>query len=340
MLLSLMTEDKLARHPWLEKQGFPRSTRYCNDSNDLQMSSPGALWLGVRQRFQHGLRVAWYRDVVRPRILGTPPIAGTVDKRCEIHVFTSRKDWLNLVWALKSFYVASGRRYSLCIHEDGSLANGEVAALARHFPDARIIRRQEADARLAGVLAAFPRSLRFRNMNLLAPKLFDFAAFLESDRMGLFDSDLLFFAPPAAYLARVEDPDYRSNTFNADCNSSYTVDPQAVRNYTGVELVPLINTGLALVHRRSVRWDWTEEFLAIPGILNGHFWRIEQTLYALCSSRYGVELLPEDYAVNLEGGLGTRCFRHYIGAIRHLMYREGMARLVQDGFFDKIRAWY
>ena len=83
--------------------------------------TPGAIWLRANQKYGHGLRVAWYRDVVRPRILSTPPITGTTDKRCEIHVLTSKEDWLNLIWTLKSFYIASGRRYALCIHEDGSL---------------------------------------------------------------------------------------------------------------------------------------------------------------------------------------------------------------------------
>jgi hypothetical protein len=301
--------------------------------------TPGALWLKLCQTFGHGIRVAWYRDVVRPRILLTGPFEDTTDKRCEIHVLTSKRDWLNLVWTLKSFYVASGRRYALCIHEDGSLADTELTELARHFPAARIIRRSEADARLAKVLRGFPRSLHFRNTNLLAPKLFDFLAYLESDRMGLFDSDLLFFENPVTYLQRVEDRDYDLNTFNADCNSAYTVDAEAVRNQTGIELLPRVNTGLALVHRRSIRWDWTEEFLALPGILDGHFWRIEQTLYALCSSRFGVELLPEEYAVSLKPGLGTRCFRHYIGTIRHLMYSEGIARLVRNGFFKNQLVW-
>jgi hypothetical protein len=97
-----------------------------------------------------------------------------------------------------------------------------------------------------------------------------------------------------------------------------------------------VNSGLGLVHRDSVRWDWTEEFLALPGILAGHFWRIEQTLYALCSSRYGVELLPDEYTLRLEPGIGARCFIHYNGTIRHLMYGEGMARLVKDGFLGRL----
>ena len=118
--------------------------------------TPGALRLRLHQKFQHGLRVAWYRDVVRPRILKSPPIAETSDRRFEIHVLTSRHDWLNLIWSLKSFYAASGRRYALCIHEDGTLDPFALSSLQQHFPTARIIRRHEADQRLAQELEAFP----------------------------------------------------------------------------------------------------------------------------------------------------------------------------------------
>ena len=282
--------------------------------------------------------MAWYRDIVRSRILSTGPIAGTTDKSCEIHVLTSKEDWLNLLWTLKSFYVASNRRYALCIHEDGSLGTEELRLLQLHFPDARIIQRELADAKVAEVLRGFPRSLAFRNTNQLGLKVFDFIVFLNSERMGLFDSDLLFFAEPTIYLQRIEDPAYCRNTFNADCGGAYTVEPDSIRALVGHEVVPRVNSGFGLVHRDSVRWDWTEEFLALPGILDGYFWRIEQTLFALCSSRYGVELLPDEYTLRLEAGIGTRCFRHYNGKIRHLMYGEGIAWLVRNDFLNQLRA--
>src|SRR5262249_35659586 len=150
-----------------------------------------------------------------------------------------------------------------------------------------------------------------------------------------FDSDLLFFAEPKIYLQRVEDPAYRRNIFTADSEDGYTVRPDAVRPLIGHELQPRVNTGFGLVHRHSIRWDWTEEFLALPGILDGHFWRIEQTLFALCSSRYGVDLLPSEYTLRLDAGIGTHCFRHYVGAIRHLMYGEGMPRLIEQGLLEQ-----
>jgi hypothetical protein len=256
------------------------------------------------------------------------------DATCEIHVLTSKQDWLNLIWTLKSFYWASGRKYALCIHDDGSLGAEQQDALKRHFPQARIIDRADADRRMEAVLDDYPRCRRFRFSNHLAPKIFDFAAYLETERMLLLDSDLLFFAPPTELLLRIEDHAYGKNTVNADVASAYTTDAATVRAHTGVELIDRFNSGLGLIHRDSLRLDWIEEFLGVPGIL-GHFWRIEQTLFALCSSRFGVELLPPEYDVYLAHGLGNRPSRHYVGAIRHLMYREGMPRLVRQGLLKR-----
>jgi hypothetical protein len=293
--------------------------------------SLGSLLLRFRQRFGKGLRVAYWRDVARPRILKTRPVSATGDGACEIHVMTSREDWLNLVWALKSFYWASGKQYRLCVHDDGTLSAEGTNALREHFPGARIIGRAESDARMRSALAGFPNCLQFRFSNLLAPKVFDFPAYLESERMLLLDSDVLFFRRPDALLGAIDDPGYRMNRFNPDSGSWYTVPPGRVGTDPPFELKNSINSGLALVHRASLRLDWIEEFLQLPTILDGHFWRIEQTLYALCSSRFGVELLPEEYRVRTQGGIDGCPVRHYVGAIRHLMYREGMRELVRRG---------
>jgi hypothetical protein len=297
--------------------------------------SAGGLYLRFRQWSEHGMSTAYYRDIVRQRILRTAPVTGTIDRICELHVMTCRRDWLNLIWTLKSFYQFSKRHYALCIHEDGTLPPEGIGQLRRHFPDARLIRRRDADARLEVALRGYPRSLTFRRANVLALKLFDFAVYLEAERLALFDSDLLFFSEPTAYLQHVESTGSCKNVFNADFASAYTVSPEMVRAHAGLELQPRVNSGLGLIHRNSLRWDWIEEFLALPNIQDGHFWRIEQTLFALCSSRYGVELLPDEYTLYLEPGIGLRPYRHYVGTIRHLMYREGIARLTKTGFLNR-----
>jgi hypothetical protein len=246
--------------------------------------SLGSIALKIRQKYQHGLGTAYYRDTVRQRILQTKPIANTTDRTCEIHVLTYEKDWLNLIWALKTFYHYSDRHYALCIHDDGTLTEDNRATLHYHFPDARIIDRPSADRFVLETLQAHPRCLEFRKTNHLSPKVFDFAAYLETDRMLLLDSDVLFFAEPVALLQRIENPDYNLNTVNGDVASAYTVDPTIVREKCGVELIDRFNSGLGLIHKDSLNLDWIEEFLGLPDII-GYFWRIEQTLYALFTSR-------------------------------------------------------
>ncbi len=301
------------------------------------MASIGKLLYAFNQRFEHGLDTAYYRDVIRPKILNTAPIAETTDSTCEIHVFTCAKDWLNLVWTLKTFYYYSQCQYALCIHDDGTLIESDLTTLQHHFPNARIIVRPSADAHVLQELAAYPRCLEFRKINHLAPKVFDFRAYLESDRMLLLDSDILFFAKPTALLSRLEDPNYQLNTVNGDVQSAYTVDPEVVKEKCGFELIDRFNSGLGLIHKDSLNLAWVEEFLGLPDII-GHFWRIEQTLYALCSSRYGVELLPDEYRVRLEENIQGLSSRHYVGAIRHLMYGEGVRQLVQQGFLKALKA--
>jgi len=116
----------------------------------------GSLVLQLRQTFEHGVRTAYYRDIVRPRITATAPVRGLKETTCEIHVLTSSEDWLNLLWALKSFYWASKRRYALCIHDDGSLDDEHKATLREHFPEARLIERETADDRVLPSLDVYP----------------------------------------------------------------------------------------------------------------------------------------------------------------------------------------
>jgi len=294
--------------------------------------SLGSRVLKFRQKFGHGLRVAYWRDVVRPRILRTAPVTDLVDDRCEVHALTCGADWLNLIWTLKSFYAASKRRYKLCIHEDGTVGGSAVDILAKHFPSARIIQRCESDPRLAAKLSAYPRTQEFRETNLFALKLLDPVEYLEARCILLLDSDILFFEAPDVLLQRADDPSYGLNCFNPDVDTGYTITPDMARALFGVEMEPRLNAGLGLVQPQSVRLDWIEEFLSAPAVPGGYFWRIEQTLVALLAARYGLEMLPWEYRVHLGRGIGHSPCRHYVGAVRHLMYSEGMRRLVREGF--------
>ena len=287
----------------------------------------------AQSKFGDGLRTAYYRDIVRPWILDTPPIEETNDTRCEIHSLVSNDDWLNLLWSLKSFYHCSGRRYSLCIHDDGTLTAAARDNLRSAFPRARLIPRSEADPKLAAALASSPRSREFRAVNKFALKLFDFHAFLEADHLLMLDSDVLFFDAPSALLALADDVSSRVNSFNKDWRNGYSIDPETLRPFLDFAVPPLINAGLGVVHPDSLRADWIEEFLELPGITSlSH--QIEQTIVALCSGRFGFQMLPAEYDVHLGPRDRTAPSRHYTGPLRPLMYREGIRELVRKGILS------
>ena len=81
------------------------------------------------------------------------------------------------------------------------------------------------------------------------------------------------------------------------------------------------------MHQKSYEIKFFEEWLTLPGILS-HPHRIEQTLVALACSRFGHQFLPEEYDVQLQRTQPTQIVKHYTGPIRHLMYREGLNRVL------------
>ena len=296
------------------------------------MMTPGAALLKFRQKFGHGLHAAYYRDIVRSKILSTPAVKCEDQGDVEIHVLTSAHDWLNLIWTLKSFNYVAGFLPRLCVHEDGSLNSEAKAEITKHFPDARLVSRSEADTVLERFLEGRPRSKAFRNSNPLALKVFDFVVYLSANRMLLLDCDILFFKKPKTLIERCFDPDYEFNTLNRDWQWGYSID-NSVLDSLIFKVPPLINSGLGLIHKHSFELDGVEEYLALPDILS-HSHRIEQTLIALYSSKHGFEFLPEEYDVHLGPIDYNSCCRHFTGPIRHRMYSEGMRYLVKHGMLD------
>lgn len=285
----------------------------------------GKLLYRYRMKFGHGFRTAWQRDVVRWRVLKTPPVNGLKDGSCEIHALTCERDWVDLIWSLKSLYSVSDVRFRLCIHDDGSLNSGGISALQHHFPDARVISREQSDRKVGVMLRKHPRCRALRESNNLSLKVFDFLSYLESDRLLLLDSDILFFRSPIVLLQRIRDREYNRNTLNRDWGMGYSVEPQSVQEILDFPFQSHINSGLGLIHRKSYDLDNFERWLAVPGVL-GHPHRIEQTLVALASSRFGHEFLPEEYDVRLEETKPGATVKHFTGPIRYLMYKEGLTR--------------
>ena len=295
---------------------------------------PGVLLYKFRQLFQGGLKASWYREVVRPRILRTPSILLPEDSDYEVHALTSIYDWQNLLWALKSFYHYSGQLPALCIHEDGTLTDEVRDILQTHFVGARLITREQSDREVLASLADYPACHKFRSENNLSIKLFNLMHYARTSRVLLVDSDVLFYEKPIALLEALAD-ESTPNRFNQDIQDVYTCDRQDLVDGFGLDVARRFNSGLCVFQTDSLNLEQIEHYLASE-LLDGYFWRIEQTLFCLCSSRYGCEPLPDNYDVVLDWGLTDKPVKHYVGKIRQMMYAEGIQHLHQNGFLTEL----
>lgn len=294
----------------------------------------GLLWLRVTNRFPirrffaGGPLAIYHREVTRKQILKSVPVETADSGIAEIHLLTGAADWLNGIWALKSFYQVSEVKFPLVVHDDGSLSTKARAALSSHFPGARVISRAEADADIGALLAKHPRCWSFRQTNYLAQKVFDLEYYLKSPRMLLFDSDLLFFHRPHALMEKLMDPYYRLNSVNRNWdNYGYALSQAAMRERHNVDVCDAFNSGLGVIHKGVMHVDWIEKWLSDEELRTGHHHRIEQTLIAMCCCKSGCELLPSEYDVYAGPTDYSKPVRHYIRPVRPLMYKEGMSFL-------------
>lgn len=301
------------------------------------MSSPhprltaGRLWWLFKLNCQRGWRTAWYEYQVMPRILQwRVPVEFPAENRAEIHLLTSHKDWLFAAWMLASFFHQTKRRWPVVLHEDGTCEPEHLAALARLFPDARIIRRREADAAMEARLASYPECLAYRRQHALAMKLFDVPAYAQTRRVLLLDSDVLFYREPREILDWL-DADNDETWFNSDFQHSLNIKPEEARAKWGIKLWPLVNSGLVLLNPAVLDLDFCEQCLGEGTIrTSGWEWCIEQTLFGLCASRAARGgLLPTDryevsYGAQAAPGIVAR---HYVGHVRQQFYSEGIRRL-------------
>lgn len=300
--------------------------------------------MGIRRKLRH-FRRDWgfignlCRDRIRPWILDTPAIATEPKGTAEVHILTSKHDLPNLFWSLKTFYHYAERAYPLVVHEDGSFGSEDAGLVAQHFPNARIVSRPEADARLDPLLERLPLCREYRRTNPLALKSFDVGEFLGASRAILLDTDILFFTPPEELTRRADDESFLGNAFNADFQNAYTIEIEDVKTHLGFDLLERINTGVAVVQRETFNLDRFESFLACPAFRQEkHPPHVEQTLIALAASRLGAELLGPEYAVAMKGSTRGLVCKHYFSPIRGRMYAEGMVRLWRSGFLEQLGA--
>ncbi len=293
------------------------------------MISPGRLWWLLRRDVRRGWSASRHHYRTLPKIQKwKAPFWDEKPQSIAVHVLTGKDDWQLAAWMLASWFYFSECTWPIVIHDDGTLPQDAAKTFLAMFPQVRLIPRKEADAALETVLKPFPFCYEYRGMHPLALKVFDVPHFATGSHYMVFDSDLLFFTYPREILDWVQAHPPEC-WFNADVADATLISAKEAEDELEVKLWPRVNTGLCLIHRPAIDFDFCDRALAQTSILRGHIWRIEQTLYALCASRHGKGgLLSHHYEVSLRrrSAPGTVA-RHYVGAVRNRFFAEGLPRL-------------
>ena len=128
-------------------------------------------------------RLFFLKDVLRCPPIELLPLGAAPEVRlltCHAHV------WLSL-YSLYSFYLASGVRNPLVIHDDGSLDRKDRDLYQRLFPGASILSRPDADRLIAPHLVGYPALTKWRTQLILAMKILDLPLLSASPFFILFD---------------------------------------------------------------------------------------------------------------------------------------------------------
>ncbi|MEM7386690.1 MAG: hypothetical protein AAF514_17270, partial [Verrucomicrobiota bacterium] len=292
----------------------------------------GALWLHFRQDMNRGFKAAFHDHFVGRRIVNwTNPFADRTPENTSLHLLTGESDWLLSLWMLASFTRQTERNWKIVYHDDGTMPDEAFGIIKQSGLSVRFIRRAEADEVMSERLKRVPRCLDYRSRHPLALKAFDVLSLEENSRCLLFDSDVLFFQRPSAILDWCDQPD-GTTWFNRDLQEPSLISADLAQSTWNIQLWPRVNSGLCLLDKGLLDLTFCEEALALEAMAHGKIWRTEQTLLALMASKAGHGgLLPDTYEVSLsETRIPQGIARHYVGAVRHQFYAEGMSELKMD----------
>lgn len=293
--------------------------------------TPGRLWYLLKLYAGRGPGYILAEKVFINRIFSWQVFLEAPYTFVPLHLLASKHDWKMALWMLASFHEASGRRWPVVLHEDGSLGEGEISIFRRLFPQIRVITRLEADATMLTALQKYPRCAEYRRKMPHGLKAFDIPFFCQSDRFLMVDPDVLFFQKPVEILDWVDCPPDGSCWFNQDFQEPSPLSQELSIRDLGVQLWPRVNSGLCLLNKKTVSdLGAMESYLAHPALQDSKIqWRVEQTLLALCASKANLGgLLPASYKVSPNKHRQPYCVaRHYVGCVRDRFLSEGVKEL-------------
>jgi hypothetical protein len=305
---------------------------------------------GLRLLRQHGLNLLVERFVRRREILSSAPVPCDPGSALEVHMQMCHRDWLNALWALKSFRAHCGSNFSLFVYLDFNVPPGVRSIFETHFPGIRIPRHEWLDEqvrmRLTPIAPALAALWRAHHSPTLY-KMVNAWICARNPRFLYLDPDVLFFATPSELLAFIEKgaPEKVLGLFNvtklppadlADIGA-FSVSEADVCQVYHLKLPRDFNAGIGVIQHANIDWPFLEEVLGALRWIPDRALVVDQTCLALLAARNGWERLDRKRYLMDEGAFNSQTVAsHYFGSHRRdAFYVEGIPHVRRQNRLQK-----
>ncbi len=256
------------------------------------------------------------------QVLSTRPfLTGEDCPHFEVHTLLGHNHVGMVLWSVKSFLHQTGKKYSVVLHDDGSLTDSDIQTLEKHLVNVKVVKKPTADALIKERISGMPNCQEYRftaketsdhrgikyDMHIFAIRLFDFNLISSGTKTLVLDADVLFFKMPRDIVEWAEDV--------GDRNSLYSVEQYKPRRNSQNEIIgyelktphPIdanagllwFNAGLLCFDKRAFSLKALEDWIGANKEKMNTYATFEQKAYSyLVQAKGGSAPLPNTYSFN------------------------------------------
>jgi hypothetical protein len=245
-----------------------------------------------------------------------------------IYFLTGKKYLYQTLFCIQSLLKVSKVKYNFVLVDDGSFDEAFIKYMNNAVPGAEIITQVAIKENLNNHLPAhlFPVLHHKRGVYPHIKKLTDIHTLPGSNWKLVIDSDMLFWAEPAAILDWLKEP--TKPLYMLDCKNSYGYSKNLMEELSGLKIPDLLNVGVIGLDSSKIDWHKLEKWTAILEEKEGSSYFLEQALTAMLIGETEAAVLPADeYMVNPQ----MKAIEEKTGVLHHYV------DLSKEGYFKK--AW-
>lgn len=253
----------------------------------------------------------------------------TADPDLELHVVCSSRHLWMLAWMLRSFFIQSGLKPSIVIHDDGTIDKPIAELIQSKFANVIVMFRDETTRQILEMpnVPAIIKKAR-AGSHFFLDRLINLAIFSKAKRVLLSDVDILYFRPP------IEIIDFMTGKTGLDAlgqqslESSEPYDLKMDDHYADKyklkeKRLHLMNGGYLMLDRQKLNLGQVAEYLEhVQMPFTDYF--IEMSGWACILAQLNFEFLsPDRYAI--KGFLNDKMvMKHFTSPRRYEMFAYGI----------------